>query len=366
MGKCKYCGHSAGFFSRSHKECKEKHDNGLNGLGDLMRRYFAGSVSASEVKQKLNQNRPTYFLSDDDIAFCAIEAINIYSNSLRRPYTSGTISCIKDFLSAIGIPYAKLNESGTLDNLAQKICQGYVVDFFARGTSLNQIQVSTDSVMSVLPLSPQKRDEVYYNALNKAAEKFMTDGWLDDTEQQLIESYTSALGINLSCLPVQFQSENLMRIGQAIVLKDLQRGVLPQKPLSVPVMLSRGECVLWVYHNVRMYQEKITREYVGGSRGMSYRICKGVTYRTGSFKGRPIERSHMESIGIGSLVVTNKNFFFHCATASFKIPYSKLVGVTPYADGLELHKDEAKPKRRVFQGFDAWFIMNVLNQVNNI
>ncbi len=121
-----------------------------------------------------------------------------------------------------------------------------------------------------------------------------------------------------------------------------------------------------VYDNVTMFQEKIVREYQGGSRGMSYRICKGVTYRTGSFKGRPVERSSMDKVGVGSLVITNKHFFFHCPTASVKIPYSKLVGVTPYSDGLEVHKEEAKPKRTVFQGFDAWFAMNVLNQVNNV
>ncbi len=150
------------------------------------------------------------------------------------------------------------------------------------------------------------------------------------------------------------------------MLKDLQQGILPKQTLTVPVMLGRGECALWVFDNVTMNQEKITREYVGGSRGMSYRICKGLTYRTGSFKGHPVEQSHMDMVGVGSLVVTNKNFFFHCPTASVKIPYSKLVGVTPYSDGLEVHKEEAKPKRTVFQGFDAWFVMNVLNLVNNL
>lgn len=366
MAKCKYCGQSAGFFSRSHSECEEKHDRGVKGMGDLMRRYFGGSVSAVELGQKLNKNRLPYFLSDEDVASCGIAAITDYGDSLRRPFGTDVLSRIKDFLSCVGVPYAKLNENGALDKLAQKLFQGYVVDFFAKGVSLSQIRVSTDSVMSVLPLSPQKRDEAYYNVLNKAADKFMADGWLNDNEQQLIESYTSSLGISLNCLPMQYQSESLARIGQAIVLKDLQRGVLPKNPLTVPVMLGRGECALWVYDNVTMFQEKFTREYVGGSRGMSYRICKGVTYRTGSFKGRPVERSHMEKLGVGSLVVTNKHFFFHCPTASVKIPYSKLVGVTPYSDGLEVHKEEAKPKRTVFQGFDAWFVMNVLNQVNDI
>lgn len=366
MGTCKYCGQSAGLFSRAHKECEEKHDRGLKGMRIMMGRYFADTVTAANLKAKLAKNRLPYFLSDEDIASVAITAIKAFGDALKRPYPSDTLPRIKGFLNAIAVPYPKLNENGTLDALAMKLFQGYMVDFFARGVPLSQIRISTDSVTSVLPLSEQQKDEAYYNVLNKAANKFMSDGWLADNEQQLIESYASTLGISLNCLPTRYQNDSLARIGQAIVLKDLQQGVLPKQSLTVPVMLGRGECALWVYDNVTMYQEKITREYVGGSRGMSYRICKGLTYRTGSFKGHPVERSHMDMVGVGSLVVTNKNFFFHCPTASVRIPYSKLVGVTPYSDGLEIHKEEAKPKRTVFQGFDAWFVMNVLNLVNNL
>lgn len=366
MAKCKYCGQSAGFFSRAHKGCEEKHNHGLKGMGDLMRRYFAGTVTAAELKAKLAKNRIPYFLSEDDITSAAITAIKAFGDSLKRPYPSDTLPRIKGFLNAIVIPYPKLNDNGDLDSLAMKLFQGYVVDFFAKGVPLSQIRISTDSVTSVLPLSQQQKDKAYYNVLNKAADKFMTDGWLSDSERQLIESYTSSLGIALNCLPAKYQNESVARISQAIVLKDLQQGILPKQPLTVPVMLGHGECTLWVFDKVTMYQEKITREYVGGSRGMSYRICKGLTYRTGSFKGHPVERSHMDMVGVGSLVVTNKNFFFHCPTASVRIPYSKLVGVTPYSDGLEVHKEEAKPKRTVFQGFDAWFVMNVLNLTNNV
>lgn len=365
MGTCKYCGQSAGLFSRSHKQCEEKHTRGVEGMTQLMRRYFNGSVAASDFGVKMSRNKSPYFLTDDDIVASADIAIKEYSDSLRRPYGPDILNRIKGFISNIGISYSTINKNGALDNLSMKLFQGYVVDFFAKGVPMSQIAISTDSVTSVLPLSQQKRDEAYYNVLNKAADKFMIDGYLTDSEQRQIESYASSLGIALNALPAQYRSESLARIGQAIVLNDLQKGTLPQRPLSVPVMLTKGEVPLWTYDGVTMLQEKITREYVGGSRGMSYRICKGLTYRTGSFKGHPVERSHMETIGYGQLVITNKNLFFHCPTASVKIPYSKLVGVTPYSDGLEVHKEEAKPKRTVFQGFDAWFVMNVLNLVNS-
>lgn len=250
MAKCKYCGQSAGFFSRSHKECEEKHTRGIDGMTQLMRRYFSGTISAIDFGAKLSRNIDPYFLTEDDIVTSAATVVGEFADSLRRPFNSDILPKIKGFISNVGVPYATLNKNGALDRLSLKLFQGYVVDFFAKGVPLSQISISTNSVTSVLPLSQQKRDEAYYNVLNKAADKFMSDGWLGDNEQRMIESYTSSLGIALNCLPMQYQTENLSRIGQAIVLKNLQQGVLPQKPLLVPVMLARDEAPLWVYDNV--------------------------------------------------------------------------------------------------------------------
>lgn len=364
MGTCKYCGLSAGIFSKAHKECEEKHERGINGMKELMRRYFAGAVSSSDLQMKIGRNRTPYFLSDEDIAMAAISALTDYSNSLRLPYNQTVLSNIKSFIAGVGVPYSVLNSKGELDRIGQKLFQGFVIDFFAKGVPMSQVQVNANSVMSVIPLNQTLVNETYYNVLNKAADNFMKDGVMTDHEQRLIESYTSSLGISLNNLPSYCQNGGLERIAQSMILKNLQNGIYPANPLTVPVMLTKGEKVIWVYDNVTMLQEKITREYVGGSRGMSYRICKGLTYRTGSFKGHPVERSTMETIGVGEFVITDKNFFFHCPTASVKIPYKKLVGLTPYSDGLEVHKEEAKPKRTVFQGFDAWFVMNVLNLIS--
>ena len=122
--------------------------------------------------------------------------------------------------------------------------------------------------------------------------------------------------------------------------------------------------VIWIYNNICMYQEKITREWVGRHGGISFRIMKGVYYRTGSSKGHPVERSSMENIGTGILILTNKNICFHSPNRSIKIPYSKIVGMTPYSDGIEIHQDGTKAQRQVFQGFDSWFMMNLLSYIN--
>lgn len=312
------------------------------------------------------RNRSPYYLSEDDIADCGIEILTGFASRLRRPYPQIALTKIKDFLDNLGINKGLLNKKGALDSIGKELMEGYLVDYFAQGVPLSQVQTNAASVSRILPISSQVENDAYYSVLNKAASIFMVDGTLTSNEEQLITNYANSVGLNLNNLPPQFNSGDLAKIGQAIVLRNLQRGIMPVNPISVPVMLTKGEVPLWVYDNVTMHQEKIQRETRGRTGGYSFRICKGLTYRTGKFRAKPIEYSYLEKIGIGSLVVTTKHLFFHCPTASIKIPYSKLVGVTPYSDGVEVHKEEAKPKRAIFQGFDPWFILNVLNQVNNI
>ena len=85
MATCKYCGQSAGLFSRAHKACEEKHDRGVKGMGDLMRRYFGDSVSAADLKAKIERNRLPYFLSEVDIVDAAIISLSAYGDTLHRP-----------------------------------------------------------------------------------------------------------------------------------------------------------------------------------------------------------------------------------------------------------------------------------------
>ncbi|MCQ2280943.1 MAG: hypothetical protein MJZ49_09140 [Bacteroidales bacterium] len=73
----------------------------------------------------------------------------------------------------------------------------------------------------------------------------------------------------------------------------------------------------------------------------------------------------MDNLGIGSLYLTNKNLIFSAPTKAVKIPYSKLIGLTPYSDGIEILKDGAT-KRMVMQGFDSWFIMNLLSLISHL
>lgn len=53
MATCKYCGQSAGFFSRVHKEYEEMYNHGLKGTCDLMCKYFSDTLIVNDLKANL-------------------------------------------------------------------------------------------------------------------------------------------------------------------------------------------------------------------------------------------------------------------------------------------------------------------------
>lgn len=187
---------------------------------------------------------------------------------------------------------------------------------------------------------------------------------ISDTAMKVVKDLTIAL--NLKAAEINAYSGSLRNMKQKYIqshmLIQLRQGILPNVT-SINILLARNEHLLWSYDNVKMFQEKIEKEYSGRRSGWSYRIAKGLTYHSGGTKLKPIEHSYMKEEGIGILYITDMHLIFQSNTSAIKVPYKKLVGITPYSDGIEVHRDGTNVKRLVFMGFDGSFIMNVLQHV---
>lgn len=157
----------------------------------------------------------------------------------------------------------------------------------------------------------------------------------------------------------------LIRQQQYSVISNLRNGILPATSANTPILLAKGEAILWTYDTVTMYQEKVEKHYEGDRNGWSFRVMKGVHYHTGGTKLKPIEQRYMNNEGTGTLYITNKHIIFQGTNAAQKIPCAKLIGITPYSDGIEVHREGTNVKRLTFQGFDSWFVMNVLQVLNS-
>ena len=366
MGTCKYCGQDAGWFSRSHKECKDKHTQGVNDFTAVVSAYFTTRASAASVQSSKNRLRIDAYLSDDDICEIADAEIRRYTASIHRPFSPASMKLMDDFLNAVGIAYNKINSKGAVDEFTKKLMRGFMVEYFTGQLTLPIAHQRCEKVLGKFPMVQSNIEDAYLYVLNKAATNFVVNDTISDSDQQKIADYVNYRQLPVNNLPAKYQNSEISRLGQISILKNLQRGIFPSNGYVAPIMLGRGETIIWTYNGVTMYQEKTVKEYGSRRSGWSFRVMKGVTYHTGGGRIKPIEHTFMDNKGTGTLYVTNKHLIFQGATSAQKISYTKMIGVTPYSDGIEVHREGANAKRLTFQGFDSWFLMNVISYVANV
>jgi len=68
--------------------------------------------------------------------------------------------------------------------------------------------------------------------------------------------------------------------------------------------------------------------YRGGSRGVSVRVMKGVSYRVGAHRGEYVPRPHVQKVvDTGTAVITNHRVVFQGAGKTREWAFSKLIGI---------------------------------------
>ena len=340
MGDCKYCGKSAGIFSHAHKECEEKHNQGIIILEGALRSFFRNSTPASELQRVVSLVRQAHYATDADIAASAAKCLDEWTNVIHWPFHTPHLQKVKDLLAYIGVSYNAINTNGSLDRLCQKMLRGFMAEYFTDQKTLQRSLQISQKVMLTMPLNRQQQQDAYYEMLGQAGKNFLKDGYMSPSEQQKVDEYVSTLGLSLINLPPSLKGSSIEELSQATILNDLQSGRPPRYNIQAPIILTKGEVALWCYNNVTMYQEKIKREMVGSHSGFSF------------------------NMGAGSLYVTNKNIIFMGQMRSIKVPYTKIIGINPYSDGMEVQRDGNNVKRLVFQGFDCSFVLNVINNLN--
>lgn len=360
MGKCKYCGGSTILFFTTHKECEGKHQQGLNDFSSVLNDYFTQRVSLAEVNKKKRYLSTDTFLSEDDICTLSDLAIRHYTASIHCPFSPKSMHLMDEYLNVVGVPYNKINAKGAVDEFAKKLLRGFMVEYFTDKLDLQTAHTRCKKVLAKFPMDQGNIEDAYLYVLNKAIINFQKDGVMTNNEQQKINDYVNYLSLPVNNLPVTYQNSEISKMVQMSIIKNLQNGIVPSSTYTAPIVLSKGESVIWIYNDVTMYQEKVEKEYGGRRSGWSFRIMKGVTYHIGGTKIKPIEHSYMDNKGVGTLFITNKHIIFQGTTAAQRIPYSKMIGVTPYSDGIEVHQDRLNAKRLFFQGFDSWFLTNIL------
>lgn len=113
---------------------------------------------------------------------------------------------------------------------------------------------------------------------------------------------------------------------------NIENGELPDLEVD-NLLLRRGEICHYAEAATLITSKTVTTGYQGGSSGISLRVAKGVTVRSGSSRGVPIKGEEVTRHN-GALYITNNRVIFASPSKSFNLLISKVSAVNPYSDGV--------------------------------
>jgi hypothetical protein len=237
----------------------------------------------------------------------------------------------------------------------------------ARGEGdMNSLQSKLSSIASYNFVPTEQVTEAIIRGWEQAVIHFIEDGDLSTEEENQLTQFASHFNLSQNELDRRGIYTQFVK---GAVLREVMEGNIPERVKTdtpLPFNFQKSESLIWVFDKVDYYEDKTRRQYVGGSSGVSFRVAKGVYFRTGGFKGRPVETTERVHLGTGIMAVTDKHIYFTSSQKTFRVRLDKIVSFMPFSDGIGIQRDAATAKPQFFITGDGWFTYNLLINVGNV
>lgn len=173
-----------------------------------------------------------------------------------------------------------------------------------------------------------------------------------------IDQIAEFLGVHVVSVPKQIQ-----RLNRWKYITGIREGTLPVKEAE-NVVLRKGEIVHWV-EPAKLWEERVvSRRYEGGSSGVSFRIMKGVTFRTGTMRGQLITDTADIPISEGNFIITNHRLIYQGEAKSFETKYEKILDLHNHLDGIRYSEsNKQKPRKLEYSSSNGDIIVEILSQI---
>ncbi len=107
--------------------------------------------------------------------------------------------------------------------------------------------------------------------------------------------------------------------------------------------------------------KKETTGYSGGSRGVSVRVAKGVSFRVGNYKGHPIREDVVEK-SCGKIYLTNKKIIFSALKNACVVRIDNIINMNVFEQLLQLQTEK---KNYLFDLADSFNFLLILDCIIN-
>jgi len=236
-----------------------------------------------------------------------------------------------------------------------------IAQFIQGQDDLSILESKLQDLESSNPFLVPERYVLLTKGWGKAVDLLIDGDVISDEHGDRLGNFKSHFSIKQADLDPKVVTRCLM----ASVLNNVNQGIIQEihTDSTLPIQLGKNEKLVWAFKATKYYEDKIRREFVGGSRGMSFHVTKGVTFRTGAFRGHSIETTERSYIDTGVLFLTSKNLFFYGPQKSLKIPYAKVISFDLFSEGIGLMQDSATAKHQFFLNVDGNYLYNLITKL---
>jgi hypothetical protein len=170
-------------------------------------------------------------------------------------------------------------------------------------------------------------------AFTTYVQRAVGDDILTPEEESHVKELVRVLGVDLGAL--MRQSPDL---GRHVMVAQANGGSLPEISSS-RLMQKKGE-VVHLEVQATLLKDVTVRQSQGGYSGFSFPIGKtGIRYRVGGYRGHSVEvGTKRVPADHGYLVISSKRAVFIGNKKTIELPYSKLVNLTVFSDGIQFHQ----------------------------
>jgi hypothetical protein len=192
-------------------------------------------------------------------------------------------------------------------------------------------------------------------------EEASADGVIAEGEQTRIREIRDAFGIDGN----DIDGEAGKRFQKASVLSGLDRGELPKVNVlgRMPLSLAKGEAIIWVFNGVDGVTTEMHSKFVGTSSGVSVRLTKGLSVRSGRMQGHSVKAKNLAGMGNGDLVITNRSVYFLTDVKVIKLSRNVIVAANAAREGIAILRNGDLPPM-IFNVDDPPFAADLIGRLN--
>ena len=363
-GTCPFCNQKAGIFRRTHSQCERTHAAGWNQMVHLAAQAAASrNFDERALRRSISSIARRSHWDEDTITQALEEG---WRRGVRQAADDGTITReeetrLRNFRNRLALrsntadrqAYTQLEQASR----SRLLPQAKDAALTARDGDGKLDQLA--KAMRAANMNREAQFPLLRDAFESAVDTTLNSRLLTQDEEDSLRRYIGHFGLAPDGLNRSGLHAAMVKSG---ILRGITEGRLPPKQkidFNIPFNLMKSETLVWVMRDADYLETVTRRERQGTSDGMSFRVARGVYYRTGTFRSRTIEWNEIVHADTGLLGFTTKHIYFAGSKKKFRVRYDRIVAITPFSDAFEIMRDALTAKPQAFRTGDDWFACNI-------